>query len=622
MKNVRSFRSTADNSASSKQPAAPVSVFQLKVLARAALLIAVAGASLAAVAHHHGWLASLGNDDGATQVAPAIAPDPLPESTSAGTFTTFNVSGAGTAAMEGTFAIAINSAGEVTGMYSNSPGVLRGFVRDVHGAITTFDASHSGTSPIEGTIPLGINSAGEITGTVIDGNHVSHGFVRNVSGVIKEFDASGAGTAANRGTAAWRINDAGEVVGFFSTDGSPSTPPTYHGFLRAANGAITVIDAPNAGTGLNPQNGRKEGTQAYSINNSGEIVGSYVDANFNRHGFLRYTNGTFAKFDPPGATTNTGKHGGMSGTIPTGIDANGVVVGTFTDVAELRHGFVRETGGDITTFNGPAAAGSGLIEGTFPFYIDSSTGVVVGFYADASSVYHGFERSASGVVTAINPPGASGAGPTMLPGAGAGGVNEYGEVAGGYSDANGVYHGFIFTPTSTKPQVATPTFLPAGGVHGGPESVQIKDATSGATIYYTLDKSIPPTSKTSKKYSGPITISKTTTVKAIAVKSGDTNSSVATATYTILKAQTISWAKLNAAYNLGSTLTLTAKATSDLPVSFASTTTKICTISKTAKSTTASLLAVGNCTIRATQAGNAVYGPAPPVQQTVAVKAK
>lgn len=619
MKSVRSFRSTADDSALSKRPAVPDSIFQSKNLVRAALLVALAGASLAAVAHHHGWLSILGNGDRAMQVAPQIAVGLLPESTATGTFTKIDVSGAGTAAMEGTFTIDINTASEVTGMYSNSPGVLHGFVRDKDGTITKFDASNSGTGSFEGTLPLSINLSGEIAGTVIDSNHTSHGFVRK-NGTMTEFDVSGAGTAANRGTAAWRINDAGDVVGFFSTDGSSSMPPTYHGFLRKANGTITNIDDPKAGTGLDPQNGRKEGTQAYAINGSGTIVGSYVDSSNDRHGFI-YTSGSFTNFDAPGASTNTGKHGGLSGTIPTGIDANGVVVGTFTNAAGLRRGFVRDKEGTFKTFDGPAAAASGLIEGTFPFNIDSSTGVVVGFDADANGFYHAFERSESGTVTEIKPPGAVGSSETVLPGAGAGGVNEYGDVAGGYSDANGVYHGFIFSPTST-PQVAPPTYLPAKRTYVGPVSVSvtIKDATSGATIHYTLDKSTPPTSKTTKEYSVPITISKTTTIEAIAEKLGYANSSVVTATYTILKPQTISWPKITKSYPAGSTLAISAKASSGLPVTFASTTTKVCTVSKSvASKATASFLKVGTCKLLATQAGNAIYAPAPAAPNQVTV---
>ncbi len=78
--------------------------------------------------------------------------------------------------------------------------------------------------------------------------------------------------------------------------------------------------------------------------------------------------------------------------------------------------------------------------------------------------------------------------------------------------------------------VATPTFDPAGGNYNTAQDVTIACTTQGATIHYTLDGSTPTTS--SATYSSPIAISTTTTVKAMAVKTGMTNSSVATATYT------------------------------------------------------------------------------------------
>ncbi|WP_328912122.1 MULTISPECIES: chitobiase/beta-hexosaminidase C-terminal domain-containing protein [unclassified Streptomyces] len=79
--------------------------------------------------------------------------------------------------------------------------------------------------------------------------------------------------------------------------------------------------------------------------------------------------------------------------------------------------------------------------------------------------------------------------------------------------------------------VATPTFSPAGGSFTSAQSVTISDATSGAAVHYTLDGSTPTAS--SATYGGALTISATTTVQAIAVKSGLTNSAVASATFTI-----------------------------------------------------------------------------------------
>ncbi|HXW56968.1 MAG TPA: alkaline phosphatase family protein, partial [Candidatus Cybelea sp.] len=61
--------------------------------------------------------------------------------------------------------------------------------------------------------------------------------------------------------------------------------------------------------------------------------------------------------------------------------------------------------------------------------------------------------------------------------------------------------------------------------------------------------------------------------------------------------------------------TVSATASSGLAVSFASTTTSVCTVS----GATVTLVAVGTCTIQATQAGNATYAAATPVNQSFQV---
>lgn len=90
---------------------------------------------------------------------------------------------------------------------------------------------------------------------------------------------------------------------------------------------------------------------------------------------------------------------------------------------------------------------------------------------------------------------------------------------------------FFYTHGSGGGTVATPTFSPGGGNYSTAQTVTISTATSGATIRYTTDGSTPTAS--SPLYSGAISVPSSRTINAIALKSGMSNSAVASATYTI-----------------------------------------------------------------------------------------
>ncbi len=86
-------------------------------------------------------------------------------------------------------------------------------------------------------------------------------------------------------------------------------------------------------------------------------------------------------------------------------------------------------------------------------------------------------------------------------------------------------------PSST-PKVATPTFTAIPGNVTTTQTVGIETTTDGASIYYTTDGTDPNNTGNGTLYTAPISVSSTTTVKAIAYKASYDDSSIASATYT------------------------------------------------------------------------------------------
>jgi len=87
--------------------------------------------------------------------------------------------------------------------------------------------------------------------------------------------------------------------------------------------------------------------------------------------------------------------------------------------------------------------------------------------------------------------------------------------------------------SGTDPQPATvaqPVFSPLGGTYTGMVNVSMSTTTQGATIFFTANGSEPTDQST--RYTGPIIIDETTTLKAVAIKD-DTKSSITEATYVI-----------------------------------------------------------------------------------------
>ena len=85
---------------------------------------------------------------------------------------------------------------------------------------------------------------------------------------------------------------------------------------------------------------------------------------------------------------------------------------------------------------------------------------------------------------------------------------------------------------TTASGTVAPTFSIKSGMYFETQNVELSTTTEGADIFYTTNGDDPTASST--KYTAPISVSATTTIKAIAIKGSDA-SSVVSATYTIVQ---------------------------------------------------------------------------------------
>jgi hypothetical protein len=85
------------------------------------------------------------------------------------------------------------------------------------------------------------------------------------------------------------------------------------------------------------------GSSPNAINSYGQMVGTYNDADGTLHGFLRFTDGTYLRFDYPGASL----------TYANGINDQGVIVGRWTDAKGYNHPYLRAPSGVFSNFDPP-----------------------------------------------------------------------------------------------------------------------------------------------------------------------------------------------------------------------------------------------------------------------------
>ena len=128
-----------------------------------------------------------------------------------------------------------------------------------------------------------------------------------------------------------------------------------------------------------------------NINKQGEIAGDWEDSSLKIHGFVRDPGGTITSFDWPGSDSS-----GAHSTVVASINDAGAI--TESSISGL--GFVRDPEGNATSLNAPGSIA------TSPQSINAG-GTITGFYNERNTVLHGFVREPNGTVTSFDPPGST-----------------------------------------------------------------------------------------------------------------------------------------------------------------------------------------------------------------------
>lgn len=201
---------------------------------------------------------------------------------------------------------ALNNNGATAGFWVGANGANHGFV-EWQGVFTSYDAPNSHFTQI-----LSINNAGTAVGFYNDKAGVSHAFKLNhATGKFTNIKVPGKNSTASG------INNNGDITGF-TTGGNGQVI----GWLLH-QGRVVTFAYPGGGD-----------TTPFGINNKDEIVGAYLDADGNSHGFTLttpLTHAQFAQVDDPN---------GVGSTVVNGVNDGGTLVGFYTDAAMNVDGFL------------------------------------------------------------------------------------------------------------------------------------------------------------------------------------------------------------------------------------------------------------------------------------------
>jgi hypothetical protein len=275
-----------------------------------------------------------------------------PNSGSIEVITTFDYPGTGNS----TLPQKINERGDIVGIFLDSLGVSRGFVRFSDGSFSAPIVDPNDT--VGFTEGRGINNLRTVVGDYATSDGNTHGFFLS-GGTFTEYDIPGALSTVVLG-----INDSGGFTGGFSDD-----DVIFQAFV-SLGGTVTSFSVPGAGL-----------TLAYQLNNSKKLaVGYYIDGSGILHGYYRDTNGALHfPIDPSGSV----------GTVLFGDNDRNWVVGRYADASGVTHGLFFVPPNNFFTFDYPGSTFTSL-NGI------NDQGFICGRYVDAAGIAHGIIARVTG----------------------------------------------------------------------------------------------------------------------------------------------------------------------------------------------------------------------------------
>jgi hypothetical protein len=300
------------------------------------------------------------------------------------------------------------------------PATVLGQVSNGGFQFINFNGPLAGNMAGDGTNQNGLSNSGTSVGVDIDNNGNDHNFTINPfkSDSVTELNINGSMKAM-----AFAANKSGTVVG---TDGNGNA-------FTDTNGKVKLF-IPKGGTSA----------MAFGINDKGTIVGQYTIGNITP-GFIKVNSKK-----TPYITINAPS--GPNDVNAQGINNNGLVVGFYEGTDGHDHGFIANeksaqngviTGTPVTDPTIPTVAGEPGATFVFSQILGiNDHGIAVGYYGDSTASQHGFiYNTNTGQYTFLDDPSAAfsnGVEVTQITG-----INNNGEITGFYSDANGVFHGFV-----------------------------------------------------------------------------------------------------------------------------------------------------------------------------------